>query len=229
MFLLVPALAQVRAAKGSKCRNRNISDSGFTLLDVLVSLVLVALLASLLPGTLQLGQRVLGAGEPLLATAAHSPARAFLEQRLAEAQPVFRRNADGQRVLDFAGTPLALSFVAPAVVSARAPGLVRYSIGTAAKGGVARVAMQLTGDDDGTAGDSAADDVVLDSAAALTFRYFGRRTADSKPAWYEDWQGEAALPRLVEISFEEARRHASQNVTGSRPPLVVELRLSTPD
>lgn len=201
-------------------------DAGFTLLEVLVSLLLMALVTALLPGALHLGQRALNSGEPLQRSAAIMPARQFLSQRLAEAHVSFKRDAAGKIALDFSGEQAALSFVAPAVAAAREVGLVRYSLRSDNAGHPVRVVMQSLAV--GAAGTPAPlSEALLDTAtSALSFRYFGRGAGEERPSWHDTWKGEAELPRLVEVTFRHDAAAAATPETLASVPLIVELALA---
>lgn len=183
----------------SLLNQRSGPDCGFTLLEMLVALVLLALAAALLPGTLQLGVRGMTAGTTLDAREGGAAARHFLATRLSEAQPKFHTRAAGSVRLDFEGTAEAVSFVAPAAASDRVHGLVRYRLGVH-DGALAVSIFDAEAEKDA----QAARTQHLAGVDALSFRYFGRKAKDERAAWHQDWRGERVLPRLVEFTLADA-------------------------
>ncbi|MGL4397060.1 MAG: PulJ/GspJ family protein, partial [Hyphomicrobium sp.] len=99
-------------------------ESGFTLLETLVSVMLLALAVAFLPGLLSLGTRSMQARTAMDAQSAEAPAQQFLEQRLAGAVAAVRRGDDGRLMPAFAGRRDELTFVAPAARSAALVGML---------------------------------------------------------------------------------------------------------
>lgn len=199
-------------------------DAGFTLLEALAALSLLALSAALLPGALQLGLRAMHTNEPLARDSAESPARAFLTARLAAAEPVFRRARDGALALDFSGSPGEITFLAPAPLASRDQGLVRYRIFIDEPSGSVRVAVRRASGDDA---ELLQDSVLFADAAGFAVRYFGRRAADDAARWHSEWTNEHALPRLVELTVTNSGHRGA--LSRATLPLVVPLRLARAD
>ena len=88
-------------------------EAGFTLLELLVSLVLTALLMVAMPAALTLAKRTAAAGHELDRDAAIEAVAAFIENRLSEATAIYDRGDDGRLHVIFKGDPDALGFVAP--------------------------------------------------------------------------------------------------------------------
>lgn len=201
-------------------------DNGFTLIETLVSIMLVALVVAFLPGLLQLGTRAIESRTRLDTISAAGPARQFIAQQLASATAVLQRRPDGRLHLAFTGARDALAFVAPASLGAQQTGVQDYSIALDASGAGAgnpgrslSISMRpyaLQGDTPAT------NSVLMRDVTTLSFRYFGRRSGEDSASWHDEWIGEGVLPKLVEMRIAFLR---PQPAAGR--PLVVELRLST--
>lgn len=200
-------------------------DDGFTLIETLVSIMLLALVVAFLPGFLQLGTRAIESRMRLDTISAAGPARQFIAQQLASATAVLQRGPDGRLHLAFTGARDALAFVAPASLGAQQTGVQDYSIALDASGAGAgnpgrslSISMRpylLHG------GTPATNFVLMRDVTTLSFRYFGRRGGEESARWHDEWIGERALPHLVEMrnGFVNAQPAAER-------PLVVVLRLA---
>lgn len=201
-------------------------DDGFTLIETLVSIMLVALVVAFLPGLLQLGTRAIESRTRLDTISAAGPARQFIAQQLASATAVLQRRPDGRLQLAFTGAGDALAFVAPASLGAQQTGVQDYSIALDASGAGAgnRVrSLSISMRPYSLQGDTPATNAVLmRDVTTLSFRYFGRRSGEDGASWHDEWIGERVLPQLVEMRVAFLR---PQPAAGR--PLVVELRLST--
>ena len=202
------------------------SSAGFTLLEMLVALAILALFASVLPQAYGLVRRTWTLSAELSRDNPEQTARAFLSTRIAEATPVFDRKSEGDEIA-FAGTAETLSFVAPLIHSPRGSGLYRFrlAVGPDAAG---RNALLVSHEPYGppvqrdafNPAPPAADVQRLAPAAAIRLRYFGRPAPREKAQWLPAWSRIDALPDLVELSL--VRENGTQ-----MPPLAIELRLRT--
>ena len=89
-------------------------EAGFTLIEVLVSLVILVVILSFIPGTLRIGQRVWQLDDTYERRAALDNFRRYAEQRLTEAMAIHIRDRTGRVRLEFTGDPGRVIFVAPA-------------------------------------------------------------------------------------------------------------------
>lgn len=200
------------------------ATAGFTLLEMLVALAILALFASLLPQAYGLVRRTWALSAELSRDNPEQTARTFLSARLSEATPVFDRKTEGDEIA-FAGSEDNLSFVAPLIHAPKGGGLYRFRIfvGPDANGRSALlVSLAPHGPPQQTDSLSAPpptpDVQRLAPAAALRVRYFGRPAPREKAQWVASWSRVDALPDLVELSL--SRENGTQ-----MPPLAVELRL----
>jgi general secretion pathway protein J len=206
-------------------------DNGFTLVEMLISILLLVLVTGMLFEGLRLVSQHLGRETGRLDRSSQiALVQIFLRAQLADAQPITRPDAAVVTV-DFAGDTDHLVFVAPAPPSVVFGGLGRLSLDFAADRGTAGHALRAdwrpyrvffgNPSDDG-AGDAPVETsrVLLDDVKAAVFSYFGSTAVKQAPAWHDSWQGMKDLPLLVRLSvvFSDGQ---------TMPELIVALRLAT--
>lgn len=199
------------------------SQRGFTLLELLVSVALLALLTTILFEGLRLGTHHLGQQSNRLDRASRiALAQNFLRTQLADARPV-TAPAAAQQTIVFDGRPDGIEFVSVAPESVAVGGLQALSVdfdkGTGATGGELLLRWRLYGGTSPAVASSVHDTLLLDHVRSAEFAYFGADTPNQPSAWHMTWQDMAYLPSLVRLSleFSDAQR---------MPELVVALRLS---
>jgi general secretion pathway protein J len=186
---------KVRGAAHTVLRS---GEAGFTVAELLVSLVILALILSLLPGTLRMGRRV---WETDAAFSRHEAAAAFrraAEERLAGAMPVFVRDPVKGLHVEFQGEPDRVAFVASAPSGPAGGGVYRFEL--AASGGVMTLRQTLYRQDSGERAPSAIH-AAQAKTAGLAFRYFGPPAPDAQPQWSGQWPRRDTLPDLIEITI----------------------------
>jgi general secretion pathway protein J len=206
---------------------RDRHDGGFTLIEVLVSLVLLALVLTLLAGGVRYARSTWDAAARLDQLAGAEMAEAFLRARLGEAMAVYEpRTAGTMRVL-FRGAGDSVSFVAPAPNGPTGAGLYRYTLEAAPGAGRARGALVVKLAPHQAPIGEAAPEVTLEqhnlmhNITSVAFRYFGRSEIKAEPVWHSAWTRADAMPSLVEITV------ARDDSEGGPLTLVVELRLQS--
>ncbi len=195
---------------------RDARQAGFTVLEVLVCVMILALILSFLPGTLRVGQRVWETDDAFARRAGLSAFCRHVEQRLTEAMPIYRRTQAGTLRMEFDGAPDRLSFVAPANAGPGGGGVYHFTL-SLNDGGGASNALALT-QTLYRPRDAFAPANTLDSRPAssrhlapepvrsLAFRYFGAALPGREPGWHAQWPREDALPDLVEMTVTTASR-----------------------
>lgn len=202
-------------------------QSGFTLIEVLVSLVLLALVLTLLAGGVRYARGTWNATARLDDLADSDVAGTFIRARLAEAMPIYEQRKAGVMQVIFQGAADSVSFVAPAPNGPGGAGLYRYSLEAepGAAGSpqtlVVKVAAFFAGQTD--AGPALLPDrhVLMRNIRSVSFRYFGRSEIRAPPAWHDVWTRPDAMPRLVDIAI------ARNDSDGGPVNLVVALRLQS--
>jgi prepilin-type N-terminal cleavage/methylation domain-containing protein len=200
-------------------------DDGFTLIETLVSIMLLALVVAFLPGLLQLGTRAMQSRTRLDAISAAGPARQFISQQLSSATSVLQRRPDGRLYLAFAGSRDELEFVAPASLEAQQSGMQFYKLALdeirTASGNAGRSLTSEMRPYSLQADAPATRSVLMRDVTKLSFRYFGQRGGEDSARWHDEWMSERALPQLVEMRNEFANAQPA-----AERPLVVVLRLA---
>lgn len=198
-------------------------ENGFTLIEVLVALILLALVLALLAEGLRFARATWDATARLDELAGSDAAETFLRARLAEALPLYEPRKAGTVGLLFHGARDALSFVAPAPNGPAGGGLYRYVLEVAPASGrrvlVVKVAPYLASQGTTDAEGAPQQRELIRNITSVEFRYFGRSAIGAEPGWKADWTRTDALPELVEITV------ARDDSEGGPLSLAVELRL----
>ncbi len=195
-------------------------DRGFTLIEVVMALSIIAATLGIAVGALRVGLAAWRQGEARAATLQHARSlHAMLEHVVGGAYP-YRAGAADERAVVFEGEAERLGFVtASPAVPAAAP--------------LAFAATRLTREDEGLAlrqgtlpareAFEALAPVMRDpEVAALRFRYL--RGTDH--TWHERWSGkdEGTLPAAVEVTLTLSRGGRSADAR----PLVIPIRTVAP-
>ena len=198
---------------------------GFTLIEVTIALVLLALMASVLYGSLSLAGTSWDRGElKAQQTGEMRLSEDFLRRTLTSQHPL-RFQKVLEKPLYFVGTSESLSY-AVALPGRAGTGMYFFKVALAPNGNTSRLVLArmipdyaaTTPPDFGNADVS----ILADGVAEARFAYFGRDpgTADTvTPTWRDRWDDPQRLPDLIRMDVKLA------NGT-SWPPLVVEPRLS---
>ncbi len=203
------------------------SDAGFTLVELIVALAILALLASMLPGAFAVAQRAWDTVRRIERLDADSAARSFVEQRLMEALPILVTDVQGVRQLGFRGGARDMTFVAPSASGPAGGGLYQFRLtAEAAADSDALVLRQTQVSAVANSTSIDAPRVLQVGLQGLRFRYFGRPTDDQDRRWHDFWPDGDRLPELVEIA------QTTEAALGGRSPfrpLMVPLKLRRPD
>ncbi len=201
------------------------AQRGFTLIEVLLATVLLALGLMLAFATLRAATATVERGELLAERSDRMRAvESFLRRRLASAQPIgFATDAATGTALRFVGEPDRMRFVAdlPDYLGRGGPHLHDIAILDAAGGARLAVSFAMV-----LAGETVAEtsprppETLVPVLRAARFRYRGLDDENRLGEWTERWEATDALP--LQVSIEIDTEHA-----GLWPPLVVALPRST--
>lgn len=198
-------------------------EAGFTLLELLISITIFALLMVVLIGALQLGSRQIGRLTVQVDQSSQvALIQNFLRTQLGAAEPLVS-DVDDSKLVQFAGDAERVDFVAAAPQSLPAGGLLAFSAafrpGTGSAGGQLVLGWQPLPDDPDASAPGAAPTVLFDHVRAAKFVYYGPSSPTADPDWQSSWQGKSYLPLLVRLSvtFTDGQK---------MPDLAVALRLS---
>jgi len=197
---------------------------GFTLLELLVAMALLALLAATLAGSLRFGARSWdAAAERGRSWSEVAAVQDVLRNTLGQAQPLPPRGGE-ETPPGFEGDAQGLRLVAPLGERFGPPGLYRLElrIAPSAAGLGLRLSWQLL-DGGAVVGAGAGERLLLDGFERLAFAYRGAPPADGTPApWRSAWSAAEPPPRLLQL---EGTRPVSGRETWI--PLLLPLRVET--
>jgi general secretion pathway protein J len=178
------------------------NDSGFTLLELLVSMTLLSFLSLVLYGALSYGVRSWHRAEELSVQSNDvRRVQTALTRELGVAYPE-QVTADPTHMhVDFDGREHAVSFLAS---DPEHPGaLDRVELGLVDGALVRRASLELSSNAKTTS------IALLHGVAALDLSYFGSEGDNRDPHWQSSWQGRKSLPLFVRIRARMAAKGAS--------------------
>ncbi|MCK1643017.1 prepilin-type N-terminal cleavage/methylation domain-containing protein [Bradyrhizobium sp. 157] len=210
-----PALRNRRI---SRVAARRRSELGLTLIELLLSLAILAILTGFLAGGLSMARKAFGADRASEIGSETSAAIQTVAALVASALPARFDGAGPKDAIGFDGRPQVLSFVG-------------LSEGRSLRGGPHKIVLRQSG------GDLVVDFVPLSGARSkenskppltrvvvlsgvreVRLGYFGTTDTKVKPAWRADWSRAERLPDLVSIriEFEDERRNEPATVVALR-------------
>lgn len=188
------------------------AQQGFTLLELLIAISLMAVLMVVLYGGLNTGMRSWEAG--LEQTERVNEMRlvtGFLRTQLRQSMTVYRNDPDEGRVVFFEGADTGLGWVAP-------------MLSWLGLGGLYFVQVDWSDDDDGVLrlrwqpyrpGDAVTESldedairetVLLAGVSDFAVEYYGSPEPGADPEWRDLWENPAERPLLVRLSLAKAGR-----------------------
>jgi general secretion pathway protein J len=184
--------------------------NGFTLVELLISFALMAMLSVLLFNSFRVAsqtwdaveRRTRGSQDVLLAGL-------FLQRHLEQAQPLVTKDDEGEARIRFHGDARSMQFVSPLPAPLGRGGLHLFTVELEDEGGTKRLMLshQLYQDRgwDRLSAPAAPKTVLADQLSDARFDYFG--TADGA-AWRERWTEHEHLPLLIRLQFIADRGNA---------------------
>ena len=172
----------------------NHCNAGFTLVELLVSLTILALLLAMVPGTLRLGRRAWETPGQLDQASDELAALAFVQTHIKSAVPIFERDAQGVSRIAFSGGPQSISFIVPLSGGPFGGGLYKIELG-----GALRVSLYQGANAAGQSALPAEERTLGSLSGRLQLRYFGSPQYGQPPLWQGIWPRTDRLPDLVEI------------------------------
>ena len=202
---------------------------GFTLLEVLVSLVLLALIMAAIPTALRLSGRAWNTTQELEVSAANDAALTSVEGLVSRAMAIYQRRDNATLRIAFEGHAQAMNFIAASDRGDEGGGLYRLQLAVTENGnngtGLALRSARISSPV--TVVESAAwtsERQLLSDQDTIEFRYFGLTQTDTlskrDKTWTSEWNNNSQLPELVEVR--SSRRKNGIIDTRTR---IIELRL----
>jgi len=199
--------------------------AGFSLLELVIALALLAIIAALLTGSLSMAARSWDGGEKKAGdVASMRQAQEFLREQLTAELPL-RLKKVVEMPLMFSGEHDEIRYAAALPPRVQEGGAWFFRLAVAKDGDKSRLVLQRTYPDP-TALENpqfsadAERSVLAEGIAELTISYFGRdenATDADAPTWRDRWDDKQRLPLLVKIEVKPEKG-------APWPPLLVEPR-----
>jgi prepilin-type N-terminal cleavage/methylation domain-containing protein len=181
--------------------------AGFSLLEMLVALALLATLTVILVSALQFGTQVWHRGDPAAAgadlLAAYRTLQTNIERALPIPEPTEQANVT---LMAFDGTADDVTFVVanPGRVGVLGDTVLHLARGTGNGGQFLGISWAPYDPKRRLAIEAYTETLtLLPDVRAVSFRYFGARDEDgAPPRWSDEWRRQTTLPRLIGIEIE---------------------------
>jgi general secretion pathway protein J len=180
------------------CRRkaRAARDGGFSLIEALASLVVVAMIALMLVEGVSTGKRV---WERIDWRQAHGEAleaaQTILRDRVEEAYPATLYDKSPPYA-DFQGTPEQINFIANPPMAERPSPLRRYAL---ALDTATNLVLSSASEVAPAGAAPVSSQILLHGVRQLDIAYFGAGQPDYTRRWRADWNDEAGLPEAVRV------------------------------
>jgi general secretion pathway protein J len=183
--------------------------AGFTLLELLVALALLAALILILTSALQFGTQVWRRDDQGAAAAELAVAYRTLQNNIERALPIPERVEQSNAVfMAFDGTADALTLVVanPGRVGLLGDTVLRLERNAGNGAPFLGISWAPYDPKTGLAIDTFNETLtLLPDVYAVSFRYFGARDEDGEPPrWSDEWRAQTRLPRVIAIDLETA-------------------------
>jgi general secretion pathway protein J len=205
-------------------KRRNPRQSGFTLVELLVAITILAMVLASVAGTVRVSSRLAGS----VTERAHSvdrqvQIRSFLRRHLSRASVAKVREADGRENVVFSGSLRRITFVAPLSESAAVGGLHWLTLQVEDyEEGQRLVLLHEPFLPQSRGGDWQQDsgrEVLLERMQRIEFGYLGDDSTASY--WSDEWNDPDVIPALIRIQLDSQDRQVW-------PQVVVAPRIDSP-
>ena len=202
---------------------RTTGESGFTLIEMLIGVTLLAMLATLIATGTRLSGRAWNSAERQT-TEIHDmdAVQGLLRRTILRARPSFAAADPTDMTIAFGGEPDSLTLVAAQPGTQDSGPWARERFYVARSGATRALFISWQADAPAADGQSAPRELMLlDHVAALRFAYFGPPSPGEASVWLDQWTNRDRLPELVRVAIE-------RDGAGFRPwpELVVATRIT---
>ncbi len=202
-----------RMAKRRACS----SSDGFTLLEILVTLSIVALITGMTTAFLGQLRKVSQIHHDHETQQQLDQTARYLERSIEAAMALPLDISQNQNRVFFAGNPTQLSFLAGSRIGISEAALrtrqIRFSPGLGA-GKIVQIMAVRRFQSDERSEQQPISVTILEHASDLRFEYFGRLAGQSSAVWTDSWTQDRSLPMAVRFSVNVERNGKSYQSTG---------------
>lgn len=200
---------------------RRSGTPGFTLLELLVSLGLLALLSLLLVDGLRFGARVWErSGSTAGSSGDLSVTYDFLSRRMRSAVFAIGEDQTGREVPSVIGDSLSFSFLSSDPDNPALSSRHRLTIdcsGAASTGDCIASVSASDGRSLPWVNDSQSRTTILADVSKMEIDYFGSDAANAAPSRHKDWSAARHVPELIRLRFNQARENSYEWVFALPP------------
>ena len=182
------------------------SRRGFTLLELMISIVLLGIIIVIIIGAMRLGFRSVDSGEKKIESLERIRASLDIIDSQIQSQIPLTYDEEGERKYYFTGEKDSLQFS------------TNYSIWGGQKGYVI-VAYEVSSEDDGKPVLYASENIVgiegsrvtklLDAFDTIYFEYFYKDPTEEKGNWIEQWTDSSTIPEKIKVHLVTGQRDLS--------------------
>lgn len=184
-------------------------DAGFTLLEMLLALAILALITSTILGGLHFGRRAWQTGQSYDARGEIEAAALAISELLRRSFPAVVTGAGARPVVVFFGRPDGCRFTTSSEGETQRAGLLLAEIGVRSNGGRSDLAVWTKVFRSESALAATREDMeetsVLHDVASFDLAYFGVVESGSSPTWRSSWTDADGLPQLVSVRLAAER------------------------
>ncbi len=210
----------MKARSATRC-NRLKNQGGFTLLELLIAITLLAMLSIMLLGGMRLGGRVWERSvKEIDQTDETRIARDFIRTALSSAYPLLDKSDPTHPAVSFIGQATSLRFLAPMPQTLGLAGFAQMSLYVEEVGDTRRLILALRPELAFEDAKSPAPSVLLSKIQSAELSYFGAEEVGKTPVWQDHWKSAIALPKLIRL-----RVIFAEGDTRPWPDLVVAPRI----
>lgn len=179
-------------------------NRGFTLMELLVALTLLAILMTAMLGGLRLGARVWEASSSRLDGADQVFAvRRFLQQRLEDVVPVFGSDQAGTDQPSFVGDAESLRLASSMPISlGQGLFLLHLSLHPSDNASSRRDLVLSWINFPSEAADVRSERTIINDLAGMKITYYTKSEEDPSGRWYSSWRGRDFLPALIRVDLQ---------------------------
>ncbi len=218
---IVVKILVAEPAKGGIHPNFRERQIGFTLVEVLIGMTLLAVMMALIFGAFRIGVTSWDAGEKrVIETNNLLIVQSFLRSRIMSAQPLFDDFGDDEKEFSFIGTENSLQFVSS----------------LPARGGFQKFILFFDNENEGMlkisvepffptfdGSDSVKNEVVLlEAIKQMNLSYFGSSSFGEEADWQDQWEDQENLPDMIKLDLKFLDKSNQ-----SWPPFLVRLRIAS--